>query len=120
MSLRKQGSQGQAFGRLADLGRRIGDHAGQDEAHADGEQGHDHENIGEQRHALVVPVRDGVDREQIGDAVEHQNGHHGAGELDVERLGHGAENCGEQPDAGGDHTKHDGAARRAIGTLGVG
>jgi hypothetical protein len=31
----------------------------------------------------VVPVGNGIDREQIGDAVQHEHGHHGAGELDV-------------------------------------
>jgi hypothetical protein len=34
---------------------------------------------------------DGIDGEEIGDAVEHKHSHHGAGELDVERLGHGGE-----------------------------
>ena len=63
-----QGSRGQALGRLADLGRRIGDHARQDEAHADGQQRHDHENIGEHRHELVAPtVLTGHDRGELAE-----------------------------------------------------
>ena len=31
--------------------------------------------------------RHGVDRQQVGDAVENQHEQHGAGELDVQRLG---------------------------------
>ncbi len=81
---------GEPLGRLAHFGGRVGDHARQDEANADGEQRHRGEDVGKHRHELgMVLCRNGVDGGKIGDAVENEHQHHGAGQLDVERLGNG-------------------------------
>jgi hypothetical protein len=65
-----------------------------------------------------VPIRNGIDGHEIGDAVQHQHEHHGAGELDVERLGQGGKTLPEsilddtpsvegRPRRGQGQTEHD-------------
>ena len=47
-----QRPRGQALGGFAHFGRRVGDHARQHEADADGEQGDGDEDVGQRRHEL--------------------------------------------------------------------
>ena len=77
----------QALGGRAHLLRRVGDHARQDEADADGQQGDGDEDVLQHGDELACARRHGVDGHEIGDAVEDQHEQHGAGELDVQRLG---------------------------------
>ena len=84
----------QALGRLADLRRRVGDHARQHQPDADRQQRDGDEDVlqrGDQQR--VVAVRHAVDRHEIAGAVEHQHEQHGAGELDVQRLGDDGQAC---------------------------
>ena len=78
-----QRALGQAVGGGGDLGRGVGDHAGQEQADGDGQDGDGHEDVlqgGDQGRVGVGHVAHG---QQVADAVEGQHGQHGAGELEV-------------------------------------